>query len=453
MGGASGLLAYLRYIPGVLGGLIGLGLIGGAVALWVLVPPDPTFGGVQSPLDAITVEATEDSTASPAPIQTGTAEQFAPADTPENTDDVAPQFATGAPSFAGGAEAPSFSTDPANNSPSFATGDDIVDPVAEDMGAEDMAAADRSTDPAPAPEDVDPTTGGLPRVSEVEARSTFVPIEGKKPLRAAPDADLVQSTSQGPLPIISEDGEKYPWSTYARPFRDTTVRPRVALLMVGLGINAQATVTALQTLPSEISIAFPPYARNIDYWAQQSRQVGHEVFMEVPMEPYDFPTNDPGPRTLMTTLSQTDNRERLEWIMTRFPGYVGAINLMGGRFTSSEQHMADFMTQLRRHGLSFVEQRPAEFSYSRDLARRYVIPFKQADLVIDEVPGAEAIRSRLARLEEIANTNRTALGVIHAYPVTLREVIAWTEEFDEKGLVLAPVTAILTQGGTTQASR
>ena len=31
----------------------------------------------------------------------------------------------------------------------------------------------------------------------------------------------------------------------------------------------------------------------------RAREAGHEVLLEVPMEPFDYPDNDPGPQTLL----------------------------------------------------------------------------------------------------------------------------------------------------------
>ena len=58
------------------------------------------------------------------------------------------------------------------------------------------------------------------------------------------------------------------------------------------------------------------------------------------MEPFDYPDNDPGPQTLLTSLTPQQNVDRLYWLMSRFQGYVGLINMMGARFTASEQSFA-----------------------------------------------------------------------------------------------------------------
>lgn len=435
-------MGVLRLLPWILMGVFALSIAGGTAALWVLVPPDPTFGGAEvSMADSPPIAEAE-----------STAQTYMPEPVVTQPSGTAPSFADQAvaPSFAGGDAAPSFaspgslSATPPPPLPNDTPLDGDTDPSASE--APTLAAADTQSQEATT---IDPTTGGLTSVRDIEASTALGNLDAKGALKPAPDDDLVQSTAQGPLPIVSEDGEKQAWSTYARPFRDTTLRPRVSLLLVGLGNNAQHTTTALQTLPSEVSVAFRPYIRNVDYWAQQSRQVGHEVFVEVPLEPFDYPTNDPGPKALLTTLSPEENINRLEWTMSRFPGYVGLVNFMGGRFNSSERHIADLLTKLKRHGLSFVEQDPAQFSQAATVASKILVPFKQSDLVVDVDPGQEAILARLKILEETAQKGRAALGIIRPYPSTLRVVDEWVKTLPEKNMVLAPVSAVLSQRGSS----
>ena len=415
----------LSRLPLIIMGFMVLGLVGGFAALWFSVPPKSTFSEAQA---IITLDSqrsvAEDRPAVDEELPAPAATELKPNQAIAPASPSSPTFAgqapprainnVAAPSFAGGATLP-----PAN--------------IAEQTGAAEAM--------------INPTTSNLPNIASVEAETQLSGFTSKSALKPAPIDELVESTALGPLPIISAGGDLYAWSSYARPFRDTTLRPRVSLLMVNLGIHTQNTTTALQQLPSEISVAFPPYVRNIEYWAQQSRQVGHEVFIQVPMEPFDYPTNDPGPKTLLTTLKQQENQNHLEWVMTRFPGYVGLVNLMGGRYTSSERHISQTLMVLKRHGVAFVEQNPAEFSRVANIAAKVIIPFKRGDLMIDSDPGKKAIRAKLDELERIAQKGRAALGIIHPYPSTMSVVQEWSETLAERKIALAPVSAILAQGG------
>jgi uncharacterized protein len=153
------------------------------------------------------------------------------------------------------------------------------------------------------------------------------------------DQKLVETTPQGPIPKIAANGMR-PAEAYAQPVRPIPGRPdapRIALVVGGLGVSANITGDAISKLPGAVTLAFMPYSYDVDHLAGRARRAGHEILLQAPMEPFNYPDNDSGPQTLLTTLSAEQNLERLYWLMSRFQGYVGITGAMGARFTASEQ--------------------------------------------------------------------------------------------------------------------
>ena len=140
------------------------------------------------------------------------------------------------------------------------------------------------------------------------------------------DPALIENSPQGPLPRIADDGRK-PMAVYAAPA--TAGKFRIAIVVSGLGISAKSTTAALASLPAGVTLGFAPYAGDVQHWVSQARQFGHEVVLEVPMEPFDFPDSDPGPHTLRTGVDENSNLQRLTWTLSRFTGYAGVTNLLG----------------------------------------------------------------------------------------------------------------------------
>src|SRR5215469_16204715 len=143
------------------------------------------------------------------------------------------------------------------------------------------------------------------------------------------DPALIEATQQGPLPRIADDG-RMPMNAYAPPSAPES-RPRIALVVSGLGISARETAAALDHLPPQVTLAFAPYADDVQRWVSEARRRGHEVLLEVPMEPFDFPESDPGPHTLRAGQEEDSNIQRLDWALSRFTGYAGVTNLLGQR--------------------------------------------------------------------------------------------------------------------------
>jgi polysaccharide deacetylase 2 family uncharacterized protein YibQ len=253
------------------------------------------------------------------------------------------------------------------------------------------------------------------------------------PLAPAPIAGFFAPGPAGPLPIIAQDG-RTPAQAYARPFH-ANGRPKVALVIGGLGLNARATRQAIETLRPEITLSFVVYAEGLQGWIDMARAAGHEVLLETPMEPLDYPDNDPGPYTLMTDAPPPETVKKLEWILSRASGYFGLTNYLGSRFLADDHAYEAFASGVRGRGLAFVDDGSA--------ARRGGgMPRGTAERVIDDKLSGPAIDQQLMALEGGALQRGQAMGAGFAYPVTLEKVARWANEVEQRGYQLAPVSAL-----------
>jgi polysaccharide deacetylase 2 family uncharacterized protein YibQ len=254
------------------------------------------------------------------------------------------------------------------------------------------------------------------------------------PLPAAPIAGFYAPGPAGPLPIIAQDG-RTPFEAYRRPFV-ASGKPKIALVIGGLGLNARATRAAIETLPPEITLSFAPYAEGLQGWIDMARAHGHEVLLETPMEPVDYPDNDPGPYTLMADAQGPDTVKKLEWILSRATGYFGLTNYLGSKFLASDRAYGAFASAASGRGLAFVDDGSA--------ARRQGggLPRASAERVIDDQLSQTAIDQQLLALEAGALQRGQALGAGFAYPVTLEKVARWTQGLEQRGFQLAPASAL-----------
>ncbi|MEM9206494.1 MAG: divergent polysaccharide deacetylase family protein [Pseudomonadota bacterium] len=262
-------------------------------------------------------------------------------------------------------------------------------------------------------------------------------------LGPVPAEQLIERAPNGLLPIRADNGTS-PMTEYARPYAEETTassRPRIAIMVNAMGLNQTQSTEAIRRLPGQVSFAYAPYANGLQEWVSRSRQDGHEVLLQVPMEPFDFPDNDPGPHTLLTSLTPQQNLERLHWVMTRMVGYVGLTNFMGARYTASREMMRPFLLELKKRGLLYVDDGSSPRSLAEDLASEVGLPARRAQVVLDAIPAPEAIGAALERLEIEAFQNGVAIGVISALPVSIDTVGDWIEGLDARGIDLIPVSA------------
>jgi len=217
-------------------------------------------------------------------------------------------------------------------------------------------------------------------------------------------------------------------------------------VVAGLGISAIGTSDALAKLPGPVTLAFAPYGADLDRIAARAREGGHELLLQVPMEPFDYPDNDPGPQTLLTSLNAGQNVERLHWLMGRLQGYVGIANYMGGRFTASEAALSPVLREAAKRGLIYVEDGTSPRSVAGQLAGANNLPFAKADLTIDAVPTSSEIDRALGRLEKIARERSIAVGIASALPASIERIALWAKAAESHGIQLVPISAAAVRG-------
>jgi len=260
-------------------------------------------------------------------------------------------------------------------------------------------------------------------------------------LHPHPDPQLVEKTDIGPLPIIGKDGRQ-PWRVYSRPFNALEKRPRVAIVMVGLGVSFNATESAVADLPGEVTLSFEPFSEKLDEWITAARGAGHEVLLNLPMEPQGYPRNDPGPTALMTGYQPDENKRRLEWLMSRMSGYVGVTNFQGNRFAGNKIVLLPVLRNLARRGLMFVDTVDYTLSAIPVSAAELKMPLALKSVLVDEVANRAAIEKKLSVIQKIASQGGAAVIIARPYPVSIRLLKRWISTMGDQGLVLAPVSAV-----------
>lgn len=256
------------------------------------------------------------------------------------------------------------------------------------------------------------------------------------------DPALAEKSKDGTLPMVGRDGRQ-PWQVYARPFDLTDKRPRVAIVVTNMGLSAAATDHAINALPGAVTLAFAPFAEGLKDGLARARGKGHEVLLNAPMEPEGYPRSDPGPKALLTSLSEAENLENLTWILTRGEAYVGIANLTGGRFAQSPEHLKPVLAMLRQRGLLYVDRWAGNEAPSGTIAKEIELPFAGVQLVVDQDPTKNGIDGRLAELERIARRDGRAVGLALPYPLSLERISLWINELDQRGAILAPVSAVV----------
>jgi len=375
-------------VPQIIAGVLALFL--GVFALWAVIGDDP-FGG--EPMAVVPANLQVANAAKPGDAPPAPAPAIVPATAPHAADS---QAATAAP--------------PAQTVPDNSTTVTIIDGKTGEKKEVVVPAAAGAAAPEAVPQ----------------------------------DQKFAEMTPHGPIPRIAADGTR-PAEAFARavkPLPGKPDAPRIALIVGGLGIGANATSEAIAKLPGMVTLGFVPYGGDVSALVARARNTGHEVLLQVPMEPFDYPDNDPGPQTLLTSLAPQQNMDRLYWLMSRFQGYVGIANTMGARFTASEPSFAPILRETAKRGLIYVDDGSNPRSVAGRIAGANNLPFARADVILDSVPTPSEIDRALGRLEMAARERSIAVGISSALPVSIDHIAKWAKAAESRGLLLVPISAV-----------
>lgn len=422
-------------------------VLGGGLTLALLQPPPPPPGA-----EPVTLAVAA------APPTAGATEA---AETPDPTESAPDQGATAAPldqvTVGIAAKPPAASDPPVDEKAAKAKAADekAAEEITGETAAETLPAAEPAAEAAPAREEapVDKVVAALPPPT---AKPVAVPAEkaaqgdaaagaAAAPAAAGEAATEADEEQLVAIPLIPPAPEELAyWERYRQPFNMEDPRPRIAVVLAGLGLSDSATEAAINRLPSSVTLSFSPYARNLERWIALARARGHEVMLDLPMEPATFPNEDPGPQGLLTGLSAEDNLDRLDWVLSRGSAYVGLAGSMGSRFTASRQAMEPVLRDVKKRGLIFLDRRTTEHSVVAELAGEIGLPTAINNRAVDERQASRvAIDARLAQIERIALTDGFAVAMAQPYPVTLDRLAEWATELTARGFVIAPISALV----------
>lgn len=310
-------------------------------------------------------------------------------------------------------------------------------------GDPELQSADGAGSELPLPaerESVVQVSPGGPRIITVRD-PTAIEI-GQPPDQAhLPVDEALEESPYGKLPIRTSSGRR-PVDIYARPWSRAGGK-RITLVISGLGLSQTGTQRALTELPPEITLAFAPTGNSLDRWMREARKKGHEVLIQVPMEPFNYPQVNPGPNTLRLASSEETNIDNLHWALGQITNYTGIMNYLGARFMSDETAMKPILDELGKRGLLyFNDGSRSGGSNIGTNALQAGVPYLSGNLVIDTSNDPGSIRAKLKALESLSEARGEAIGSGSALELTIKEVAEWANDAKKRGFEIVGVAAL-----------
>jgi len=214
---------------------------------------------------------------------------------------------------------------------------------------------------------------------------------------------------------------------------------KIALVIDDFGYGFDEVTREFLQLPVTISII--PGLKESKRVAEEAAQQGREVMVHLPMEPLEHPVENDG-YTLMTQMPEKELRERIRKALRAVPHSRGLNNHMGSKATLDRRVMQVLAEELKRAGYYFVDSRTNSESLAYQWAKQSGVSARKSEAFLDNVEGAEAIRSKLEALARTAVETGDALGIGHPRRETLEILKREIPRLERRGFRFVPVSEI-----------
>ena len=218
-------------------------------------------------------------------------------------------------------------------------------------------------------------------------------------------------------------------------------RPLVAIIIDDLGYDKKIAIK-FSKLNAVLTFSILPHSPFQKAIAHLSKEKGLDIMLHLPMEPVEYPDVNPGPGTLLTSMTPDQLTRQLENDLDAVPFIKGVNNHMGSKMTAASSQMYQIFSILKKRGLFFVDSRTTAETLCKPSARLFQIPFAQRDVFLDHVTTVEFIRKQLNELVRIAQRNGYAVGIGHPHSQTYQVLREMLPELQKK-VRLVPASEIV----------
>jgi polysaccharide deacetylase 2 family uncharacterized protein YibQ len=217
--------------------------------------------------------------------------------------------------------------------------------------------------------------------------------------------------------------------------------PQVAIIIDDLGYDKKIARDLIE-LSSGLTLSILPHSPFQNSIVRLSKKKGIETMLHLPMEPLEYPNVDPGPGTLLISMTPDELIQQLKINLNAVPDVKGVNNHMGSRMTAESSQLYQIFSVLKKKNLYFVDSRTSAKTLCKPSARLFQIPFAQRDVFLDHQQEARFIRKQIKELIRIARRNGYAVGIGHPHEITYSILRQMLPEM-QKEVELVPASKIV----------
>jgi len=203
-----------------------------------------------------------------------------------------------------------------------------------------------------------------------------------------------------------------------KPQPAPSARGRLAILLDDGGQNLDQ-VEAAAALPKTVGFAILPFLPRSTETAVALHDAGHEIWLHLPMEPENYPANDPGPGAVLMSMNSDDLRTAVHLAINNIPHVVGVNNHMGSKATADLKTMTWIMQELKTRDLAFIDSRTTIHTVAEEAAQAQGVPTNRRHVFLDNERSAAAIRVQLDEAIYRSRMEGEIIAIGHLDKVTI----------------------------------
>ncbi|MCT4635996.1 MAG: divergent polysaccharide deacetylase family protein [Rickettsiales bacterium] len=211
--------------------------------------------------------------------------------------------------------------------------------------------------------------------------------------------------------------------------------PIIAVVVDGVGL---LDPNVKLDLPSQISLGMPSYVPYKEY-ANNKYIMKHNILLNIPLEPLNYPENDADPNALLIKNSNKENLDNLNLILDRSTNYNALYTSYDDRYTDSYELSKDLLSRLKNGKVIYLSGLTDKNALIYQVAEKMNFYILENDIVLDSVLSKEDINTQLLELERIAQNSGSAIAIGGSYPLTMELLNDWVPSLASKGIKIVPI--------------
>ncbi len=211
--------------------------------------------------------------------------------------------------------------------------------------------------------------------------------------------------------------------------------PVIAIIIDGIGfLNPNSKLD----LPAQVALGMPSYVPYKEY-ANNPLIMKHNILLNIPLEPINYPEDDPDPEALLIENGDQENLARLGTILDRAQNYHAVYSSYDEKYTNSNKEAKDLLRSLKNKKIIYLSGLTDKNALIYQIANKINFSILENDIILDSTISREEISAKLLELERQAQNSGAAVAIGGSYPVTIELLNEWIPKLADKGIKLLSI--------------